>query len=103
MAILKRTVFVRDPVRHRDVILRAGEEPAPEYAALVTNPACWEDGKLPDTATTDSTESSDTSDGDAANTETKQAAPAAKKTATKKAASTPARGRNAADEGTSGT
>ncbi|MEW2267810.1 hypothetical protein [Streptomyces sp. NPDC047868] len=99
MALLKRTVFVRDPAKHRDVILRAGEEPAPEYAALVTNPDAWQDGQLPDQSTT---ESSDTSDDNAAKTETKQAAPAAKKTAAKKTASAPARGRNAAGEGDSG-
>ena len=92
MAILKRTVFVRDPVRHRDIILRAGEEPAPEYATLVTNPDAWEDGKTP----------ADADDSAASGDDTKPAAPAAKKTAAKKTASAPARGRNAADEGDSG-
>lgn len=101
MAILKRAVFVRDPVKHRDVLLRPGEEPAPELAAQVTNSACWEDGVAPDQ---DANENSDTSDAsnDGAKTETKQAAPAAKKTAAKKAAAAPARGRSAADKGTSG-
>jgi len=97
MAKLVRAVFVRDPAKHRDILLRAGEEPAPEYAALVTNPACWEDGKLPAAAKkvaeqdTESVPATSTSgeDGD-----TKQAA---KKTATR-----PARGRkSAADEGSS--
>ncbi|MEU6016975.1 hypothetical protein ABZ826_23870 [Streptomyces sp. NPDC047515] len=47
MAKLARAVFVRDPDKHQDILLRAGETPAPQYAALVTNPACWEGGKLP--------------------------------------------------------
>ncbi|THA29188.1 hypothetical protein E6R18_25080 [Streptomyces sp. A1277] len=47
MAKLARAVFVRDPAKHQDILLRAGETPAPQYAVLVTNPACWEGGKLP--------------------------------------------------------
>lgn len=48
MAKLARSVFVRDKKTSRDVLLSAGEEPAPEYAAQIRNPACWEGGKLPD-------------------------------------------------------
>ncbi|CAM5722291.1 MULTISPECIES: hypothetical protein [Streptomyces] len=96
MAILAKTVFVRDPERHRDVMLAAGEEPEPRLAALVTNPEAWEDGKLPSAAkkeaAKESTQSADTgSDG------AEDAKPAAKK-----AAARPARGRkSAADEGSS--
>lgn len=101
MAQLIKAVFVRDPERHRTVVLHPGEEPAPHLAALVTNPDAWKDGKLPDTATQPLEEGKDSGGGDAEK-DTKQAAPAAKKTAAKKAASSPARGRNAADEGSSG-
>jgi hypothetical protein len=95
-------VFVRDPVKHRDVLLHAGEEPAPEYAALVTNPACWENGEVPTLADT-SDSGSTTEAADEAKTDGK-AASAAKKTAAprKSAASKPARGRDAADEGNGG-
>lgn len=48
MAKLARDVFLRDPNKHRDLHFATGEEPAPEYAALITNPDCWEDGVLPD-------------------------------------------------------
>lgn len=47
MAKLARSVFVRDPDKHQDILLRAGETPAPQYAVLVKNPACWEGGKVP--------------------------------------------------------
>lgn len=95
MAKLAATVHVRDPRTHQMVQLDAGTEPEPELAALVTNPAAWEDGKLPTTAkktATTSTSSSD-NDGDSGGDRT-----AARKTAAKK----PARGRNAADEGSGG-
>ncbi|KPI31463.1 hypothetical protein OV320_2679 [Actinobacteria bacterium OV320] len=100
MARLARTVFVRDPKKHRDIILREGEEPAPEYAALVPDPSCWVDGELPDTVKADQDNAGSASaadDGD-------KAASAAKKTAARKtsAAAKPAGGRDAAAEGTSG-
>ncbi|NJA59398.1 hypothetical protein [Streptomyces sp. NEAU-H3] len=79
MAKLVRAVFVRDPQRHQDILLRVGEEPAPHLAELVTNPACWEDGKLPGPAMPDTGGDADT------------------KPAVKKAAPKPARGRKAAD------
>jgi hypothetical protein len=91
MARLATDTFVKDPKTRQMVHLRAGEEPAPEYAALVKNPDAWEGGKAPATAdnTADSTSSSDDdNDGD--------------KPAAKRAAKRPARGRSAADEGTSG-
>jgi hypothetical protein len=90
MARLATDVHVKDPKTRLMVHLRAGEEPAPEYAALVTNPDAWEGGKLPTAAkkTADSSSSDDGDDGD--------------KTAAKRAARKPARGRSAADEGTSG-
>lgn len=94
MAKLAAAVHVRDPERHRTVLLLPGEEPAPRLAALVTNPACWEGGKPPagdDVAHTPPPDSEATADGDE---DTKPAA--------KKAASRPARGRKAAAEGTGG-
>ncbi len=102
MAKLATAVFVRDPDSHRTVVLQPGEEPEPRLAALVTAPDAWEDGKLPDlndseTAGTAGTAGTDGSEDSA------KAAPAAKKTAaTKRAATKPARGRDAADEGSSG-
>ena len=105
MAKLIAAVHVRDPERHRTVLLRPGEEPEPRLAALVTNPDCWEDGKLPDTAEADAKDDGD-GGGDSGGDEeptTKQAAPAAKKTAAKKtAASSRSRGRDAAGVGDSG-
>jgi hypothetical protein len=89
-AKLVATVYVTDPDSHQTVVLEAGSEPEPRLAALVTNPAAWEDGKLP-VAAKKAAESSDDEDSDG----DKQAA---KKTAAKR----PARGRSAADEGTSG-
>ncbi|MFD8488629.1 hypothetical protein [Streptomyces sp. NPDC059712] len=88
MARLVTDTFVKDPQTRLMVHLRAGEEPAPEYAALVKNPAAWEDGKLP-TATGSSPKGED--DGDDGD-----------KPAAKRAARKPARGRSAADEGSSG-
>jgi hypothetical protein len=82
-AKLAAAVYVTDPESHQTVVLEAGSEPEPRLAALVTNPAAWEGGQLPDSATAGDDE------------EPKQAA---KKTAARR----PARGRNAADEGTSG-
>ncbi|MFD7995507.1 hypothetical protein [Streptomyces mexicanus] len=90
MARLVTDTFVKDPKTRLMVHLRAGEEPAPEYAELVKNPDAWEGGKLP--TATKSTDKPST-DGDA-----EDAKPAAKKPAARK----PARGRTAADEGTSG-
>ncbi|MFF8544818.1 hypothetical protein ACF060_31530 [Streptomyces werraensis] len=91
MARLMTDVHVKDPKTRLMVHLRAGEEPAPEYAALVKNPDAWEGGKLPTSAkTADTTSSSDSEDGDGDK-------PTAKRTARK-----PARGRSAADEGSSG-
>ena len=97
MAILAKTVYVRDTERNRDIILRAGDEPAPEYAALVRNPGAWEGGQLPD-------QDADSGQGDSGKDDTDQVAPAAKKTAARKtaAASKPARGRDAAEKGDSG-
>lgn len=107
MAKLARAVFVRDPERHRTVLLNAGEEPEPRLAALVTNPDAWEDGKLPEPAKKQAEEdASDTADNgqDTPSEDSdKQAAPTAKKTAARKTAATGrSRGRDAADEGTSG-
>lgn len=121
-AQLAATVYVKDPDTRQTVILAAGTLPEPRLAALVTNPAAWVDRKLPRlpkaTVQTDpdgtgdptgagpdgaSGDPSDSDDGDVIpGTGTQQAAPAAKKTAAKKAAHTPARGRSAAAEGTSG-
>ncbi|OIJ97759.1 hypothetical protein BIV25_13200 [Streptomyces sp. MUSC 14] len=35
-------VYVKDPATHEDLILLPGECPAPEIAALVTNPEAWD-------------------------------------------------------------
>ncbi|MFE7111765.1 hypothetical protein ACFU98_29475 [Streptomyces sp. NPDC057575] len=85
-AKLAASVYVTDPDTNQTVILEAGTSPEARLAALVTNPAAWEDGNLP-------TAESEPSDGDDEDTK-----PAARKTAAKK----PARGRTTADEGTSG-
>ncbi|MFD7922538.1 hypothetical protein ACFV3R_25340 [Streptomyces sp. NPDC059740] len=94
MAKLARATWVRDPERHRDILLRAGEEPAPRYAALVTNPACWEGGVLPGVATAAQEEPSSDSAPEQSGAEEGDkpvARPAARK---------PARGRKSvADEG----
>ncbi|MYR75181.1 MULTISPECIES: hypothetical protein [unclassified Streptomyces] len=114
MATLRNTVFVRDPDRHATVVLRAGEEPEPRLAALVTNPDAWVDGKLPNLPKTggDSSRAGsgpDAASGDASapgdadtksdeSDDSEDTKPAARKTAAKK----PARGRSAAAEGTGG-
>lgn len=90
MAKLAATVFVRDPRTHQMVQLDAGSEPEPELAALVTTPDAWEGGKLPSHAKSTASSSKD-EDGDGGDK------PAAKRTAKR-----PARGRSAADEGSSG-
>jgi hypothetical protein len=109
MAQLLTSVFVTDPETHHTVELAPGTCPEPKLAALVTNPAAWVDGELPDLE-----EAPDTGDGQnpaaagEASTDgsdsagDKKAAPAAKKPAAKKSAPAPARGRTAAGEGASG-
>ena len=91
MAKLAATVFVRDPRTHQMVQLDAGSEPETELAALVTTPEAWEGGKLPTGAksTTSSSKGDQDEDG-------------GEKPAAKRAAKRPARGRSAADEGSSG-
>ncbi|MEU7338704.1 hypothetical protein [Streptomyces sp. NPDC007074] len=98
MAKIVSTVHVTDPDRPgTSILLEAGQTVPDHLAGQITNPDCWEDGKLPDTAKDHSSDDRDSEEND-----TKPAAlAAAKKTATKKA-SAPARGRNAADLGTSG-
>ncbi|WP_327260031.1 MULTISPECIES: hypothetical protein [unclassified Streptomyces] len=125
MAKLARTVFVRDPDKHQDVLLHPGETPAPHYAVLVTNPACWEGGKLPaavkkhlaagaedgqgnddagagqdDASGDDQVDTADieSSEPEPKGDDTEDVKPAARKTAARK----PARGRTTAAEGTSG-
>lgn len=93
MARLVSNVHVKDPKTRLMVHLRAGEEPAPEYAALVKNPEAWEGGKLPTSAKTADTTTTSSDDGDGDGGE---------KPAAKRAAKRPARGRSAADEGSSG-
>ncbi|MER6844846.1 hypothetical protein [Streptomyces platensis] len=94
MARLAATTHVLDPATHQMTVLPEGTEPEPHLAALVTNPACWEDGKLPTAAkkaAQEQTEPEPPSDGDEGDK------PA---TAKKAAANRPARGRkSAADEG----
>lgn len=111
MAKLARAVIIRDPNRHRDLVFQPGDEPAPEHAALIRNPDCWEGGKLPaavkraqDADSAGDGPSDSSGGGDTpAGTGDEQAAPAARKTAARKtAASKPARGRDAAGEGDSG-
>ncbi|MDX3527148.1 hypothetical protein P1P75_12010 [Streptomyces sp. ID05-39B] len=111
MAQLAATVYVRDPQTHQTVRLEPGTSPEARLAALVTNPAAWVDGKLPrlPKKATDSKEAGDpTGDGqdDASGADSAagsdQTAPAKKTAARKTAASKPARGRDAADEGSSG-
>ncbi|WP_331728860.1 hypothetical protein OG693_39570 (plasmid) [Streptomyces sp. NBC_01259] len=97
MAKLSKAVHVRDPERHRTVLLLPGEEPAPHLAALVTNPDCWEDGQLPDAPAKDA-ESKSEETASATGDDSEDTKPAARKTAAKK----PARGRTAAAEGTGG-
>lgn len=93
-ARLVATTHVVDPETHQMTVLPEGSEPPPHLAALVTNPACWEDGKLPAAAKKAAEEQStpepspDSDEGD--------------KPAAKRAANRPARGRKSvADEGSS--
>jgi hypothetical protein len=88
MARLATDVHVKDPQTRLMVHLRAGEEPAPEYAALVKNPDAWEGGKLP--TATKNADSPAPSDEDGKDDGDKPTA--------KRAAKKPARGRSAADE-----
>jgi len=113
-AQLASTVYVTDPETHQTVELAPGTSPEPRLAALVTNPAAWVDGKPPrlPKKTQDDQDQLPTGDGpddasgdDSASTDedADKAAPTAKKTAAKKTAATGrSRGRDAADEGTSG-
>lgn len=116
-AQLASTVYVRDPDTRQTVRLDEGTSPEPRLAVLVTNPAAWVDGKLPrlpkaqaagpseggqDGASGDAS-AEPSGDADTTSSEDdKPAAPAAKKTAAKKTASAPARGRTTAAEGTGG-
>lgn len=89
---LAASVFVTDPDTHQTVLLEAGTSPEKRLADLVTNPVAWEGEDLEgNPAAAGKDEDSDASDEAA---DTKQAA--------KRAARKPARGRDAADEGTSG-
>lgn len=97
MAKLSKAVHVRDPKRHRTVLLLPGEEPAPHLAALVTNPDCWEDGKAPG-ATVPADDAKPEETAAVTGDDSENTKPAARKTAAKK----PARGRTAAAEGTGG-
>lgn len=95
MARLAATTHVLDPETHQMTELLAGSEPPQHLAELVTNPACWEDGKLPAAAKKTAEQ---VAESDSASTGGEDDKPAAKKTA----ASRPARGRkSAADEGSS--
>lgn len=118
MAKLASTVYVQDPDTHQTVTLDEGTSPEPRLAALVTNPAAWVDRKPPRLPKQTAQPKADgQQDGDptgagpddasgassAASADGDQANPPAKKTAAaKRAASKPARGRDAAAEGTSG-
>ncbi|MER7047929.1 hypothetical protein [Streptomyces jumonjinensis] len=39
---LKAAVFVRDPATREELVLRPGDAPEPEIAALVTHPDAWD-------------------------------------------------------------
>ncbi|WP_416520001.1 hypothetical protein [Streptomyces achromogenes] len=103
-----------DPETHQTVELHPGTSPEPRLAALVTNPAAWVDGKLPrlpKAKTQDDQEQLPTGDGQddasgddsASDGDADKAVPTAKKTAARKSAATSrSRGRDAADEGSSG-
>ncbi|MGW0948550.1 hypothetical protein ACWD4O_39170 [Streptomyces sp. NPDC002623] len=99
MAKLARAVHVTDPHSGHHLVLQPGEEPAEHLAALITMPSAWEDGHAPD-ANAPEAKDGHGEPGDA----TTKADPPAKKTAARKtsAAAKPARGRDAAAEGTSG-
>jgi hypothetical protein len=90
---LAASVYVTDPDTHETVLLEAGTSPEKRLADLVTNPVAWEGEDLEGNPTAAADNEDDNSSDDAADDK-----PAAKKTAARK----PARGRNAADEGTSG-
>jgi hypothetical protein len=96
MAKLSKAVYVRDPDRHRSVLLLPGEELEQRLAALVTNPDCWEDGKVPAAQESVTRKSEDAAPDKVDDTEDTK--PAARKTAARK----PARGRTTAAEGTGG-
>ncbi|WP_331764406.1 hypothetical protein [Streptomyces anulatus] len=101
MAKLVRAVHVTDPKSGRRLVLGPGEEPAPHLAALVQNPAAWEDGKLPAVAEeSSSTKDADTTEGVSSASE--ETADVTKPAARTTAANKPARGRKAAAEGTGG-
>jgi hypothetical protein len=113
-ARLASTVYVMDPETHQTVTLEPGTSPEPRLAALVPNPAAWVDGKLPRLPKTKTDQRAgegptgdgqdDASGAESAGTGDSPAAPAAKKTAARKTAATGrSRGRDAADEGSSGT
>lgn len=92
MATLSRTVFVTDPDRAGTSIrLDAGQEVPAHLEHLVTNPDAWEDSEPP-TAAKKAAAGADPDPADSADT----------KTAVKKTATTPARGRKAGGEGTGG-
>jgi hypothetical protein len=97
MARLAATTHVLDPETHQMTVLPEGSEPEPHLAALVTNPACWEDGKLPTAAKKATQEQSTESEATPSKGEGEDDKPAAKKTAARK----PARGRTSAGEGDS--
>ena len=111
MGRLVASVHVTDPADGRRIVLEAGEEPPARLAALVPNPACWENGELPSPAAPDTDSTSDTDDGPAnasgvaadktrasePDTDSEDTKPAAKRAATR-----PARGRKAAAQGTGG-
>ncbi|HEX5569353.1 MAG TPA: hypothetical protein VFY14_20950 [Streptomyces sp.] len=89
MARLVATVYVKDPETHESVELEAGTSPEPRLAALVTNPAAWEDGKPP--TAVESKKTTDTPSDEGGGGGDRQAT--AKTTAAKR----PARGRKAAE------
>ena len=98
MARLAATTHVLDPETHQMTELPAGSEPSPHLTALVTNPAAWEDGKLPTAAKKTAQEQAEPDTAPAEGEDAGSKPAAAKKTA----AARPARGRkSAADEGSS--
>lgn len=113
-AQLRATVYVTDPDTHQTVELAPGTSPEPRLAALVTSRAAWVDGKLPRLPKAQTEEKTDgqqgasptgagQDDASGADSDTGRTEPPARKTAaSKRAASKPARGRDAADEGTGG-
>jgi hypothetical protein len=103
MAKLARAVHVTDPHSGRRLVLQPGEEPAEHLAALITTPSAWEDGQAPGAKEADNDDATGDTSGDSDDDGDRKAAPAAKKTAARKSAATkPARGREAADQGDSG-